>query len=518
MRRAAVLAAAAALVYLCRPPSWLVAGGLLALAVIYAVYARLQRRQTLTTLKRARLLDRMFNGSQDIYGLTPVGARRFHWANDGWERVLGWTAAEIEAMPDYTELVHPDDLPDTRRTQTEKVENGEDAAGYENRYRCKEPGPEGEPQYRVIRWDGRVDETTGWIYAIGRDVTDLKRIEQEREQAHRMLAVSPQLMCVSNGVDRFVWANAAMHSFVGPEMSKKLYEIDSWSFVHPDDLGVKTEIFQTINCDRVLLSYTNRWRNAEGQWCDIEWLVQRAEDGRDYCTGRDVTDRRAYERRLQQQTREMTEFAYAAAHDLKAPLSRIGRLSDSARSAAGRGDNALLNRRLEQIGEVGRAGAAIVEAALDYARTGGVVETRRQPVEPAIEDAVKAADIRARPALVENGPSDLVARFHKASLVSILTNLLDNAKKHGQETVTLRWSEWDNHGGVCIEVVDDGPGFKPEWASKLFEPAWRGRADVEGHGFGLAKARRLAEAMGAEIYAHSDGEGCGALFGVLLPP
>ena len=75
------------------------------------------------------------------------------------------------------------------------------------------------------------------------------------------------------------------------------------------------------------------------------------------------------------------------------------------------------------------------------------------------------------------------------------------------------------YDGVRIEVSDRGPGLTPEKQAQLFEPFNRlglERSSVEGHGIGLALAKRLVELQGGSIGVDSV-QGEGATFWVELP-
>jgi signal transduction histidine kinase len=75
-----------------------------------------------------------------------------------------------------------------------------------------------------------------------------------------------------------------------------------------------------------------------------------------------------------------------------------------------------------------------------------------------------------------------------AAIRQVLAVLVDNATTHGAGTVRVTIREAS--GAVAIDVADDGPGVT-EPTSVLFAR----RADQQdGHGIGLALARRLAEA------------------------
>ena len=128
----------------------------------------------------------------------------------------------------------------------------------------------------------------------------------------------------------------------------------------------------------------------------------------------------------------------------------------------------------------------------------------------------------------------------------ILFNLLSNAVKFtpngGRITLTARRVDWSNGQVVdssrpidqlttrpidsardWLEVAarDTGVGIKPEDMPRLFSDFTQLEAAAtkrhEGTGLGLALTKRLVELHGGRIWAHSDGEGCGSTFAVLLP-
>jgi signal transduction histidine kinase len=85
----------------------------------------------------------------------------------------------------------------------------------------------------------------------------------------------------------------------------------------------------------------------------------------------------------------------------------------------------------------------------------------------------------------------------------VLSNLVDNALRHGAGTVSLSAAEADD--GVALSVRDEGPGF-PE-GLEPFERFSRGDAARTrgGAGLGLALVRVIAEAHGGR--AEVDGAG-----------
>jgi signal transduction histidine kinase len=104
----------------------------------------------------------------------------------------------------------------------------------------------------------------------------------------------------------------------------------------------------------------------------------------------------------------------------------------------------------------------------------------------------------------------------KDGLRVILENLLDNAHKYGGGSVKLAAGVSD--GKWRLDISDQGRGFAPEIAERLFDPHNRGSGDgmTHGAGLGLAIARQLARRMGGDIRAHSAGPGQGAVFTVTM--
>jgi signal transduction histidine kinase len=114
------------------------------------------------------------------------------------------------------------------------------------------------------------------------------------------------------------------------------------------------------------------------------------------------------------------------------------------------------------------------------------------------------------------GADRAIVRGDPEALQRMLTNLLDNALRHGRARVDITTAR--ANGDVTVEVVDDGPGFDEADLPHVFEPLFRGdRARSGAHaGLGLAIARRLARAHGGDVDA-ANAAGGGAQLTVRLP-
>jgi signal transduction histidine kinase len=107
-------------------------------------------------------------------------------------------------------------------------------------------------------------------------------------------------------------------------------------------------------------------------------------------------------------------------------------------------------------------------------------------------ELVLVADERV---VVDTGP-EAVSR--------VLRNLLDNAVRHAPSGSTVRVSV-EGGEGARVTVLDDGPGFDPEFIAHAFDSFSRpdnarARADG-GSGLGLAIAEGFVVALGGEISA-----------------
>jgi diguanylate cyclase (GGDEF)-like protein/PAS domain S-box-containing protein len=93
--------------------------------------------------------------------------------NTAWEECLGYSAEELRAARPF-ELLHPDERERSERG-IESLFEGFEGGSFENRYRAKDGS------WRWLSWSATLAPDESLIYARATDVTELKRIESERE-------------------------------------------------------------------------------------------------------------------------------------------------------------------------------------------------------------------------------------------------------------------------------------------------------------------------------------------------
>jgi PAS domain S-box-containing protein len=240
---------------------------------------------------------------------------------------------------------------------------------------------------------------------------------------------------------------------------------------------------------------------------------------------RDITDQLQAEAELRLRTADLERanenlesFTYSVAHDLRAPLRALGGFSA-----------ALLEDYADSLGETGRgyAGhirdasdqmAQLIDDLLDLSRVARA-EVRLQAVDLGVEAArivgeLKRGEPERRVTFTAQQPA--WARADRQLVRTVLQNLLENAWKftnhRAQASIEFGTTPTED-GRICFYVRDDGAGFDPAYAGKLFSPFQRlhSARDFPGTGVGLASVRRIVERHGGRVWAES-AVGAGATF------
>jgi PAS domain S-box-containing protein len=127
------------------------------------------------------LVERFFDVSIDMLCVLDFSGY-FKRLNPAWEKALGFTREELQSKP-FIEFVHPDDRERTLE-QNRKVRSGGQALAFENRYLCKDGS------FRWFRWNAAPDFGQKVIYSAARDITERKRVEEERDELLKELQIA----------------------------------------------------------------------------------------------------------------------------------------------------------------------------------------------------------------------------------------------------------------------------------------------------------------------------------------
>lgn len=120
----------------------------------------------------------------------------FQRLSPGWEEALGWTRSELMSKP-FLEFVHPDDRTATGALRDQLDASPGEVVDFENRYLTKDGG------YRWLLWRARSDRDRK--YAVARDITDRKHLEQERERLLEQVAALARTDDLTGLLNRRAW-------------------------------------------------------------------------------------------------------------------------------------------------------------------------------------------------------------------------------------------------------------------------------------------------------------------------
>lgn len=189
---------------------------------------------------------------------------------------------------------------------------------------------------------------------------------------------------------------------------------------------------------------------------------------------------------------ERTLLLAGVSHDLRTPLARM-RLS--VEMMDDEKDLALKTGMVQDIEEMN----GIIDQFLDFVR--GEKGEQFQPGDlNALVREVAALFNRAGNTVVTETASLPVYAIKPTAMHRLVTNLVDNALKHGSADVAIHTGV--DAGKIFISVMDHGPGIDPVAVERLLNPFTRlseARTGKAGAGLGLAIADRIAQMHGGRL-------------------
>jgi signal transduction histidine kinase len=257
----------------------------------------------------------------------------------------------------------------------------------------------------------------------------------------------------------------------------------------------------------------------------------------------DVTQLRKFEREqemaireLNRSNKELEEFAYVASHDMQEPLRKItmfaerlqkkldGKLDDDSQLYLNRIAGSASNMK------------SLIDHLLDFSRTNR---------KPALHDKCDLSDVMIHvlsdlELKVEESKAHLelegalpILEGSRAELIQLFNNLLSNAIKFRRTDqspiIRISTRQLSKDEGLQlglnvdrnyfrIEVADNGIGFEPEYAERIFVIFQRlnGKSEFPGSGIGLAICKKIVDNHNGLISGKSQ-LGNGATFTVILP-
>jgi signal transduction histidine kinase len=220
--------------------------------------------------------------------------------------------------------------------------------------------------------------------------------------------------------------------------------------------------------------------------------------------------------------KELEAFSYSVAHDLRGPLQHINNIGFLLQHSASQGLDAEGRMLVDRLLEGSKRMSVLIDDLLDLSRASSHPLHRRPIDLSQIVDTVVArleAEKDGRNIRFEIARGAHV--FADEGLMQVvLDNLIGNAWKYTskQDAALIQFGYIDENGETVYFVRDNGAGFNPRYADRLFRPFQRlhSQSEFNGTGVGLATAYRIITRHGGKIWARGDIDK-GATFLFTLP-
>jgi signal transduction histidine kinase/ActR/RegA family two-component response regulator len=305
---------------------------------------------------------------------------------------------------------------------------------------------------------------------------------------------------------------------------------DGTLYPHDDWLRLDAEVRRSLETGEGYSLEVQALRGGvEPIWVHTRSEAVRGSEGRAVGlrgTVQDITERKRYEKALEEADRRKDEFLATLAHELRNPLAplrnglhllRLTR-SDPSKQVT------IIDMMERQVAHTVR----LVDDLMEVSRiTRGRIALKREVVDlagiarAAVESALPLLQ-SARVELTLELPSEpVMIDGDPVRLAQVLSNLLNNAAKYTDAGGRVRLTVACAHGEACVSVRDNGTGIPAEMLSRVFDLFTQvdrtlGRAQG-GLGIGLALVKSLVELHGGRVEVSSEGPGRGSEFVVRLP-
>lgn len=497
--------------------------------------------------EKRHFVESLLDVTHGILYIYDLAKRRNVFANEGVQRILGYSAIEVREMGDaiIPSLMHPDDFRhylERILPRYAQVANGERVV---NIYRMRSRSGDWrwlESTEIVYRRD--LDGSPRQILGLGVDITERRKAETALEDTKEILS-------------EFV-LHSPIYTFikdVAPTESRVLIASDNYKDmigISGRDMTGKTmaelfppEFAQKITADDWMVASKGEPLRLDEElngrsYTTIKFPIRKGE--RVLLAGYtiDITERKAVEQELERHRAHLEElvaqrtaqlesangeldaFCHSVSHDLRAPLRYLDGFAGLLLSNCRQDLPEEGQRYVDIIASSARKMGTLIDDLLKFSRTSRQeMSMQRVNMELALREAlvpIQAAS-QARKIDWRIGPLSPVGGDHNL-LRQVWANLLENAVKYTGKKESSLIEVWCEpcDSEIVFGVRDNGAGFDPRYADKLFGVFQRlhRSEDFEGTGIGLATVHRIVSRHGGRIWAESS-VGQGATFQFALP-
>ena len=352
-------------------------------------------------------------------------------------------------------------------------------------------------QDRILEWNKQAVQTFGWrkIEVLGRRLAEVIVPENLRE-AH--------IEAVTN-------FHARKHTVLGKRVEMPALRRDGTQII------VAISIASTLRRGKTVFFASLRDITARRQQ---EEQVKQLNATLEQRVSERTQELETANRRLELAFRDLEAFTRSVSHDLRAPLRAIKGYSSLLGEELANNNMPAVKRHMSAIMDTTRRMDAIVDNLLKLASV-SQRELQTQPLE--LGDLIRQVvdEVNPQPpAEVHIALASERVRADAGLLTLALRNLISNAVKFSQTRSNPEiWvGATEVEGDRAYFVRDNGVGFDPRYAPRLFGAFQRlhSEREFEGTGLGLTIVKSVIEKHGGRVWAESQLD-AGATFYFVLP-
>lgn len=390
--------------------------------------------------------------------------------------------------------------------------------------------------YRPLWENGKITGMIQVAIDVTEQVTARKKLE-ESEGRFRALVNASSDMVYSMNADWTTLRNLEGRGFLKDSGDPMRDWIEK--YIHPEDREiVKKAVAAAIN-GKNIFELEHRVLTAEGT---VGWTFSRAVpimdaqgnitewfgSAADITTQKTITERleslvAERTRELQRSNEDLQQFAHVASHDLKEPIRKVKTFTNRLEHYLEDNMDATTKRFMERIHVATDRMFSMIDGVLAYS-TANAIQQKYGTVD--LNDILKDIETDLEVALQSSGGKIQyqnlpVVEGAAVLLYQLFYNLINNSIKFAKDTEPpqiILSSQTDADDFAHIIVSDNGIGFEPHHASRIFETFIRlnPKDEFEGTGLGLSLCKKIVERHGGNIIATGI-PGKGASFNITLP-
>jgi len=231
------------------------------------------------------------------------------------------------------------------------------------------------------------------------------------------------------------------------------------------------------------------------------------------------TDLELTVRELRRTNKELQEFAYITAHDLKTPLRGIGTLAEWLSTDYADKFDEQGQKHVKLLAEKAKRADKLVDSILQYSSAGQFREEQEQvDLNTVLPEIICEIDPPENIKItLDNELPVLMCK--KTHIRQVFHNLLSNAVKHmDKEKGQIKVGCLEENGFWKFSVVDNGPGIDRKYFKKIFKifQMLSPTDETESTGIGLSIAKKIVKMNAGRIWVESN-PGEGSTFFFTLP-